>query len=80
MKRKIIEIDQEKCTGCGKCIPNCPEGALQIIDGKAVKCIPDGVTIPKDGPVCLLNHNVKEFSNLAKILAPIYAEEKDNWF
>ena len=35
MKRKIIEIDQEKCTGCGKCIPNCPEGALQIIDGKA---------------------------------------------
>ena len=24
MKRKIIEIDQEKCTGCGKCIPNCP--------------------------------------------------------
>lgn len=35
MKRKIIEINQEKCTGCGKCIPNCPEGALQIIDGKA---------------------------------------------
>ena len=35
MKRKIIEINQEKCTGCGFCIPNCPEGALQIIDGKA---------------------------------------------
>lgn len=35
MKRKIIEIDEEKCTGCGLCIPNCPEGALQIIDGKA---------------------------------------------
>ncbi|MGC9065504.1 MAG: ATP-binding protein, partial [Candidatus Ratteibacteria bacterium] len=35
MKRKIIEIDEEKCTGCGQCIPNCPEGALQIIDGKA---------------------------------------------
>jgi ferredoxin len=34
-KRKIITIDQEKCTGCGLCIPNCPEGALQIIDGKA---------------------------------------------
>jgi len=34
-KRKIIKIDEEKCTGCGKCIPNCPEGALQIIDGKA---------------------------------------------
>ncbi len=35
MIRKIISIDEEKCTGCGLCIPNCPEGALQIIDGKA---------------------------------------------
>jgi Pyruvate/2-oxoacid:ferredoxin oxidoreductase delta subunit len=35
MKRKIIEIDEEKCNGCGQCIPNCPEGAIQIIDGKA---------------------------------------------
>jgi len=34
-KRKIIKIDENKCTGCGLCIPNCPEGALQIIDGKA---------------------------------------------
>ncbi|MEO0025876.1 MAG: 4Fe-4S binding protein [candidate division WOR-3 bacterium] len=33
--RKIISINEEKCTGCGQCIPNCPEGALQIIDGKA---------------------------------------------
>jgi Pyruvate/2-oxoacid:ferredoxin oxidoreductase delta subunit len=35
MKRKIISIEEEKCTGCGRCIPDCPEGALQIIDGKA---------------------------------------------
>ncbi len=34
MKRKIIKIDEEKCTGCGLCIPNCPEGALRVIDGK----------------------------------------------
>lgn len=33
--RDIIKIDEDKCTGCGDCIPNCPEGALQIIDGKA---------------------------------------------
>jgi Pyruvate/2-oxoacid:ferredoxin oxidoreductase delta subunit len=35
MKRKIIQIDEEKCTGCGLCIPNCHEGAMQLIDGKA---------------------------------------------
>ncbi len=35
VKRKIIKIDEAKCDGCGLCIPNCPEGALQIIDGKA---------------------------------------------
>ncbi len=34
MKRDLIKIDDEKCTGCGDCVPNCHEGALQIIDGK----------------------------------------------
>lgn len=33
--RKIIEIDEELCTGCGECVPNCAEGSLRIIDGKA---------------------------------------------
>lgn len=33
--RKIIQIDEELCDGCGLCIPSCAEGALQIIDGKA---------------------------------------------
>ena len=35
MKRKIISIDDEKCNGCGQFIPDCPEGALKVIDGKA---------------------------------------------
>jgi len=35
MKRQIITIDEKKCSGCGDCIPGCPEGALQVIDGKA---------------------------------------------
>lgn len=33
--RKIVIIDEEKCDGCGVCVPSCVEGALQIIDGKA---------------------------------------------
>ncbi|MCF8344944.1 MAG: 4Fe-4S binding protein, partial [Bacteroidales bacterium] len=32
MVREIIRIDEDKCSGCGVCIPACPEGALQIID------------------------------------------------
>ncbi len=35
MLRDVIEIDEKKCTGCGLCIPGCPEGALQLIDDKA---------------------------------------------
>ncbi len=33
--RQIIEIDKEKCNGCGVCVPACEEGAIQIVNGKA---------------------------------------------
>jgi len=40
VQRSIVKIDEEKCTGCGLCIPACAEGALKIVDGK-VKLVSD---------------------------------------
>jgi len=35
MLRKIVRIDEEKCDGCGECIPSCAEGAISLVGGKA---------------------------------------------
>lgn len=35
IKRQIVHIDEEKCDGCGQCVPGCEEGAIRIVDGKA---------------------------------------------
>ena len=36
MVRRVIEIDREKCNGCGACADACQEGAIGMVDGKAV--------------------------------------------
>jgi NAD-dependent dihydropyrimidine dehydrogenase PreA subunit len=36
VKRRIVAIDRDLCDGCGDCVPSCHEGAIRIVDGKAV--------------------------------------------
>ncbi|MBZ4645264.1 MAG: hypothetical protein PWR27_592 [Petroclostridium sp.] len=52
MIRQIVHIDENKCNGCGLCVPNCAEGAIKIIDGKA-KLISDNLC---DGLGACLGH------------------------
>ncbi len=69
--REIIEIDEEKCTGCGECIPNCAEGALQIIAGKA-KLIRDDLC---DGLGACLGHCPEDALKIIHREAPDFDEE-----
>ena len=52
VKRKIIQIDDELCDGCGLCVPSCAEGAIEIRDGKA-RIVPEMYC---DGLGACLNH------------------------
>jgi len=70
--RKIIEIDEEKCTGCGNCIVDCAEGALEIIDGKArvvneVFCDGLGACIQScpEGALKIIEREAREFDEKA---------------
>lgn len=71
-KRKIIKINEEKCNGCGACIPNCPEGALQVIDGKA-RLISD---IFCDGLGACIGHCPQDAITTEERTAEPYSERK----
>ncbi len=71
VKRNMVHIDEEKCDGCGQCIPNCAEGALQIIDGKA-RIVDDSYC---DGLGACLGHCPRDAITIIEREAPEFDEE-----
>lgn len=72
MNRDIVFIDEEKCNGCGLCIPNCAEGAIKLINGKA-KLVDDRFC---DGLGACLGHCPQDAITITKRDAPEFDEEE----
>jgi len=85
VKRQIVKIDEEKCTGCGDCVDACAEAAIEIVDGKARmmgevfcdglgacldKCPEDALTIEEREAEAFDEHAVANRLRQLKPIAP----------
>jgi len=92
--RKIVRIDEEKCNGCGLCVPSCEEGAIQIIDGKARlvedrlcdglgnclgECPQDAITIEEREAEEFDEEAVTEHLGTAAVVAGAQPSQLRNW-
>ncbi len=72
MVRDILRIDEDLCNGCGQCVPNCHEGALQVIDGK-VRLVSE---LMCDGLGACIGHCPEEAITIEKREAEPYNETR----
>jgi NAD-dependent dihydropyrimidine dehydrogenase PreA subunit len=70
MIREMVYIDEEKCDGCGECVPACQEGAIQVINGKA-RLIADNLC---DGLGACLGHCPQDAIRIERREADAYDE------